>query len=103
MPAAPDLQRLAVATPRVPLCCKGRLKRNVKELIEYMCRALVDEPDQVKITQVEGAQADIFELSVAPGDTGKIIGRQGRIINAMRTLVRVAAAKQGKHAVLEVV
>lgn len=68
-----------------------------------MSKALVDDPDQVQITQVQGAQSAIFELSVAPGDTGKIIGRQGRIINAMRTLVRVAAAKQGKHAILEVV
>ncbi len=75
----------------------------MKELIEYMSKSLVDDPDQVQITQVQGAQSVIFELSVAPGDTGKVIGRQGRIINAMRTLVRVAAAKQGKHAVLEVV
>ena len=75
----------------------------MKELIEYMSKSLVDDPDQVQITQVQGAQSAIFELSVAPGDTGKVIGRQGRIINAMRTLVRVAAAKQGKHAVLEVV
>jgi predicted RNA-binding protein YlqC (UPF0109 family) len=82
---------------------QGWCKRQVKELIEYMSRSLVDEPDQVRITQVQGAQSAIFELSVAPGDAGKIIGRQGRIINAMRILVRVAAAKEGKHAVLEVV
>ncbi len=68
-----------------------------------MAKSLVDDPDQVQITQVQGAQSAILELSVAPGDTGKIIGRQGRISNAMRTLVRVAAAKQGKHAILEVV
>lgn len=75
----------------------------MKELIEYMAKSLVDDPDQVRVTQVQGAQSAIFELSVAPGDTGKIIGRQGRIINAMRILVRVAAAKKGKNAVLEVV
>ena len=75
----------------------------MKDLIEYISKSLVDDPDQVRITQVQGAQSAIYELSVAPGDTGKIIGRQGRIINAVRILVRVAAAKQGKHAVLEVV
>ena len=75
----------------------------MKDLIEYISKSLVDDPEQVRITQVQGAQSAIYELSVAPGDTGKIIGRQGRIINAVRVLVRVAAAKQGKHAVLEVV
>jgi predicted RNA-binding protein YlqC (UPF0109 family) len=80
---------------------QGRCKRLVKELIEYISRSLVDDPDQVRITQTQGAQAAIFSLSVAPGDAGKIIGRQGRIINAMRILVRVAAAKEGKNAVLE--
>ncbi len=75
----------------------------MKELIEYMTRSLVDEPDQVRVTQVQGAQSAIFEVSVAPGDAGKVIGRQGRIVNAMRILLRVAAAKQGKHAVLEIV
>lgn len=75
----------------------------MKELIEYMTRSLVDEPDQVRVTQVQGAQSSIFEVSVAPGDAGKVIGRQGRIVNAMRILLRVAAAKQGKHAVLEIV
>lgn len=75
----------------------------MKELIEYISKSLVDDPEQVRIKQIQGAQSAIFELSVAPGDTGKIIGRQGRIINAMRILVRVAAAKKGKHAVLEVV
>jgi hypothetical protein len=74
----------------------------VKELIEYMTRSLVDEPDQVRVSQVQGAQSEIFEVTVAPGDAGKVIGRQGRIVNAMRILLRVAAAKQGKHAVLEI-
>lgn len=74
----------------------------MKELIEYMTRSLVDEPDQVRVSQVQGAQSEIFEVTVAPGDAGKVIGRQGRIVNAMRILLRVAAAKQGKHAVLEI-
>ena len=82
---------------------QGRCNRLMKELIEYISRSLVDDPDQVRITQTQGAQSEIFELSVAPGDAGKIIGRQGRIINAIRILVRVAAAKEGKHAVLELV
>jgi predicted RNA-binding protein YlqC (UPF0109 family) len=75
----------------------------VKELIEYIARSLVDRPDQVKVTQVEGEQSVIFELQVAQEDMGKIIGKEGRIANAMRTLLKVAAAREGKRAVLEII
>jgi predicted RNA-binding protein YlqC (UPF0109 family) len=75
----------------------------VKELIEYIARSLVDDPDQVHVSQIQGAQAVILELTVAPDDMGKVIGKQGRIANAMRTLLKVAAAKYGRHAMLEIV
>lgn len=75
----------------------------MKELIEYIARSLVDRPDQVKVTQVEGEQSVIFELQVAQEDMGKIIGKEGRIANAIRTLLKVAAAREGKRAVLEII
>ena len=75
----------------------------MKELIEYIARSLVDHPEQVKVTQVEGEQSVIFELQVAQDDMGKIIGKEGRIANAMRTLLKVAAAREGKRAVLEII
>jgi predicted RNA-binding protein YlqC (UPF0109 family) len=75
----------------------------VKELIEYIARSLVDHPEQVKVQQVEGEQSVIFELQVAQDDMGKIIGKEGRIANAIRTLLKVAAAREGKRAVLEII
>ena len=75
----------------------------MKELVEYIAKSLVDDPDQVRVTQVIGEQSIIFELQVAQEDMGKIIGKEGRIANAIRTLLKVAAAKQGKRAVLEIV
>ena len=75
----------------------------MKERIEYIARSLVDHPEQVKVTQVEGEQSIIFELQVAQDDMGKIIGKEGRIANAIRTLLKVAAAREGKRAVLEII
>ena len=75
----------------------------MKELIEYIARSLVDHPEQVKVQQVEGEQSVIFELQVAQDDMGKIIGKEGRIANAIRTLLKVAAAREGKRAVLEII
>lgn len=75
----------------------------MKELIEYIAKSLVDHPEAVKVTQVEGEQSIILELQVAPDDMGKIIGKEGRIANAMRTLLKVAAARDGKRAVLEII
>ena len=75
----------------------------MKELIEYIARSLVDHPENVKVTQVEGEQSIIFELQVAQDDMGKIIGKEGRIANAIRTLLKVAAAREGKRAVLEII
>ncbi len=75
----------------------------MKELVEYIAKSLVDAPEQVRVTQVEGEQSVILELSVARDDMGKIIGKEGRIANAIRTLVKVAAAREGKGAVLEII
>jgi len=68
----------------------------MKELIEYIAKSLVDDPSQVQVTEIEGSNSIIFELRVAPEDMGRVIGKGGRVANAMRTLLRVTAAKQGK-------
>ena len=76
---------------------------DMKELVEYMARSLVSDPDAVVVREIEGASATVFELSVAADDMGRIIGKQGRVANAMRTLLRVAAVKEGKRVTLEIV
>jgi len=75
----------------------------MKELIEYIAKSLVDDPSSVQVTEVEGASSIILELQVAPEDMGRVIGRKGNVANAMRTLLRVVAAKQGKRASLEII
>jgi predicted RNA-binding protein YlqC (UPF0109 family) len=75
----------------------------MKELIEYMAKALVDDPDQVQVEEIEGTSATIYELHVAAEDMGRVIGKQGRVANAMRTLLRAAAARQGRRVTLEIV
>ncbi len=74
----------------------------MKELVEVLARALVDSPEAVEVKQVEGDRSVIFEVRVAPEDTGKLIGKQGRIVKAIRTVVKAVAAKEGKRAVVEV-
>lgn len=66
------------------------------ELVEYIAKSLVDDPTQVHVQQVEQGGQTILELEVAPEDMGRVIGKNGRVANAMRVLVRVVAAKQGK-------
>jgi predicted RNA-binding protein YlqC (UPF0109 family) len=75
----------------------------MKELIEYIAKSLVDDPSQVEVTEIEGKTSVILELRVAPEDMGRVIGKNGRVANAMRTLLRVIAAKQGKRVTLEIV
>jgi predicted RNA-binding protein YlqC (UPF0109 family) len=75
----------------------------MKELIEYIAKSLVDDPSQVTVSEVEGANSIIIELHVASEDMGRVIGRGGRVANSMRTLVRVIAAKEGKRVTLEIV
>lgn len=75
----------------------------MKELLEHIAKALVDDPDQVEIKQVDSERLIILELRVAPEDMGKIIGKQGRIAKAVRTVVNAAAIKENKRVVVEIV
>jgi predicted RNA-binding protein YlqC (UPF0109 family) len=74
----------------------------VEQLLTYLARALVDQPDQVGLRVSEAEGARLFELKVAPEDVGKVIGRDGRTVNALRTLLSAAAQKQGQKVRLEI-
>ena len=74
----------------------------MKELVELLVKALVDNPEAVEIMQAEGERSLVFEVRVAPEDVGKVIGKQGRIVQALRTVVKAAAARQGTKAVVEI-
>jgi predicted RNA-binding protein YlqC (UPF0109 family) len=76
---------------------------DMKDLVEYIAKALADHPSDVSVSEVGGENSLILELRVNPEDMGRIIGRNGRTANAMRALVRVLAAKQGKRVTLEIV
>ncbi|NLW22261.1 MAG: KH domain-containing protein [Tissierellia bacterium] len=73
------------------------------ELVEIIAKALVDNPDEVEVNEVEGTQSIIIELKVAEEDMGKIIGKQGRIAKAIRTVVKAAAIKENKRVVVEII
>ncbi len=73
-----------------------------KELVEYIARSLVDEPDQVEVAMIEGEKSTILELKVAEDDIGKVIGKHGRIAKAVRTILSASSSKSGKRFVLEI-
>lgn len=73
-----------------------------KELVEYIAKSLVDDPSGVIVNMIEGEKSTILELKVFEGDIGKVIGKHGRIANAMRIILNAAAAKTGKRVVLEI-
>ena len=75
----------------------------MKDLIKYIAQALVDDPEQVSVTEVEGNQTSVLELKVAKEDIGKVIGKQGRTARAMRTILSAASAKLKKRTVLEII
>ena len=75
----------------------------MKEVVEYLARALVDEPDAVEVTEVEGERSTILQLRVAPDDMGKVIGKRGRTVRAIRSLVRAAGSRQGVTTLVEIV
>lgn len=75
----------------------------MKDLLEHIAKALVDEPDQVSVHQVESERLVVLELRVASDDMGKVIGKQGRIAKAIRTVVSAAAIKENKRVVVEIV
>ena len=75
----------------------------MQELLTFVARSLVEHPDQVSVTETEGPEAIILELHVAEEDMGKVIGRQGRIAKALRTVVKAAAVKQNLKVTVEIV
>ena len=75
----------------------------MKELIEYIAKSITSNPDAVTVTEVSEEGRVVLRLEVAPEDKGKVIGRQGRVAEAMRVLLRVTAVKEGNRAVLEIV
>ena len=75
----------------------------MKDLIGYIARALVDHPEQVSVSEIEGNQTSVLELKVAKEDLGKVIGKQGRTARAMRTILSAASAKIKKRSVLEII
>ena len=76
---------------------------NMKDLIEYIAKALVDQPEQVKVSEVEGEKTSVIELTVAKEDLGKVIGKQGRTARAIRTILSAASTKIRKRSVLEII
>jgi uncharacterized protein len=76
---------------------------NTKELIEHIAKALVDHPEQVRVSEVEGEKTSVLELSVAKEDLGKVIGKEGRTAKAIRVLLGATSAKLKKHYVLEII
>ena len=75
----------------------------MKELVETVCKALVDNPDEVKVTQLDGEQTSILELRVHQSDLGKVIGKQGRTARAIRTILAAAGMKQKRRFNLEII
>jgi predicted RNA-binding protein YlqC (UPF0109 family) len=73
----------------------------MKELVEYIAKSLVDDPSQVEVSET-GGSAPTLVLEVAPEDMGRVIGKNGRVADAMRVLVRVVAARQGRHVSLKI-
>ena len=76
---------------------------DIKELVEFIAKALVDHPDKVDVREFAGEKTVIYELRVGEGDLGKIIGKEGRTARAVRTIVSAAAMKRGRRAQLEII
>ncbi len=75
----------------------------MKDLVEYIAQALVDKPEEVVVTEIEGQQISVIELKVAKEDIGKIIGKQGRTAQAIRTILNAASMKIKKRSILEII
>lgn len=101
-PVAPKVARYS-AFARVCSRAQGPFGRYaMKTLIEYIAKSLVDHPEEVQLSEVEGEQTTVLELKVAKEDLGKVIGKQGRTARAMRTILSAASTKSKKRAVLEI-
>ena len=75
----------------------------MKKLVEIIAKSLVDNPELVSVNEVQGEQSLVLELKVAPEDMGKVIGKQGRIAKAIRTVVKAAAIKENKKVIVEII
>ena len=75
---------------------------NLKDLVEYMAKSLVDVPDEVEVNEIDAEQTTVVELKVAKSDLGKVIGKQGRTARSMRTILSAASVKLNKRSVLEI-
>lgn len=75
----------------------------MKDLIEYLVKALVDDPDQVDIREIDGGESTTYEIRVATADLGKVIGKQGKIANALRTVCKAAAMRNKRRVYLEII
>ena len=75
---------------------------DMKKLVEVIAKSLVDSPDEVVVTEVEKENSVVIELKVAPSDMGKVIGKQGRIAKAIRSVVKAAASKEDKKVIVEI-
>lgn len=75
----------------------------MKELIHFIAQSLVDKPEEVSVSEVEGNQTSVLELKVAKEDLGKVIGKQGRTAQAMRTILNAVSSKEKKRTVLEII
>jgi predicted RNA-binding protein YlqC (UPF0109 family) len=91
--------------PEAPKKREGAKKevKDMKELVEYIAKAIVNAPDDVVVTDETDEQGTVLKLQVADDDKGRVIGKQGRVAQAMRTLIRVIAAKAGTRATLEII
>jgi uncharacterized protein len=76
---------------------------SAKELVEYVARSLVDDPEAVKVTEIEDDEGTVIELHVAEDDMGKVIGRNGSVAKALRTLLKVTGAREGTSVQLEII
>ncbi len=76
--------------------------QSLKDLVDFMARSLVDQPEKVSVNEVTGEQTTVVELSVAKEDLGKVIGKQGRTAKSMRTILNAASTKLNKRSVLEI-
>lgn len=74
----------------------------MKELLKTLAQALVDKPEDVEVSQIEGERSMILQLKVALEDVGKVIGKEGRIVKALRTIIKASATKEGKKAMVEI-
>jgi len=81
----------------------GEGEVSMRDLVVYVAKALVDDPDSVEVNEIIGEQTSVVELKVAKGDLGKVLGKQGRTAHAIRTILNAASTKMRKRAVLEII